>query len=668
MKSKDPVSPTAPDDVSGQVAEHGVTRRDFIQGIAVAIGTGAVAGLGAPIAAADSAPQILGEPDPDYYPPALTGMRGSHDGSFEVPHQLRDSGQWLGEAGIDSGERYDLVVVGAGVSGLAAAYAYRKTHPSTRVLILDNHDDFGGHAKRNEFQVGDKSLIGYGGSQTIEAHAPSEVVALLSEIGIELRRFLTHFDTGFRKSHDLMNGVFFDKETFGSDHLARGHVELPFDVAFDGAPLSSRAKADLKRLFTQKIDYLEGRSLEEKYGILSTISFNQFLLEYAKVDPELIAYYFASPCEVTGVGTDASSAIITIAEGTWFPTYPQHLQSMWNLAEGMKLGLTPIDVYGYVCHFPDGNAGVARAFVRALVPDALPGSTMEDLVSSDATGHWPALSSMEHFVFHESRLNYAILDRPEAPVRIRLNSTVVRAQHVGSLESSEEAEVTYVRRDQVHRVKTGSVVMACYNTMIPRLCPELPEKQREALAYPVKVPLVYTNVAIRNWRSLKKLGVAEIYCPGSFFYSVTMDFPVSMGDYRYTTSPDEPVILHLVTHIPAAKGAPARAQRRAARGFLYATPFEIFEAKIRDQLDRILGPGGFDSNRDIAGITVNRWPHGYADSLDGLDDPGWSEGEAPNVVGRQRFGRITIANSDAGAAGSMGVAIEQGLRAVRELS
>lgn len=211
------------------------------------------------------------------------------------------------------------------------------------------------------------------------------------------------------------------------------------------------------------------------------------------------------------------------------------------------------------------------------------------------------------------------------------------------------------------------VVMACYNMMIPRICPELPQTQKDALLYQKKVALVYTNVQLRNWRAIKKLGIDHVYCPGSFFYSITMDFPVSIGDYAYTRSPDEPVVLHLVTHIPSPRDLPPRQRRDLARAFLYSTPFSTFEAKIKDQLNRIFGAGGFDADRDIEAITVNRWPHGYADPLDGLDDPEWKEGEAPNIVGRQRFGRITIANSDAGAEAETGPAIEQALRAVNEL-
>jgi len=633
-----------------------IDRRDFLQGVAFAVGAGLTGA--AARAAQDSGPdpssleplieQGIGQQDPRYYPPALTGMRGSHPGSFEVAHQLRDAGGWTGPEGVDTGERYDLVVVGAGNSGLAAAYAYRRKHgKDARVLVLDNHDDLGGHAKRNEFKYGDRTVIGYGGTQSIEASYPPEVIGLLSEIGIELRRFTKYWDASFRRDHGLQSGVFFDKETFGADHLARGLNERPILEVLANAPMAPQAKKDMQRVFEQKIDYLAGMTFEEKRRYLKRTSFTKFLLERAKVQPEVVKYFDAFPCEVTGVSSDASPALVTMTAGTWFPTYPDYLSSTWTLLEGMALGVTPVDSYGYVCHFPDGNASVARLLARAINPEAVPGSTMEDVVTT--------------------RVDYAKLDSPRANARVRLNSTVVRVKHLGDPATAKEVEVTYVLAGKACRVRTKGVVLACYNMIIPRICPELPVKQKEAMLYQKKVALVYTNVQLRNWQAIKRLGIDHVYCPGSFFYSITMDFPVSMGGYHYTRSPDEPVVLHLVTHIPTPRELPPRQQRDLARVFLYSTPFATFEAKIKEQLNRVFGSGGFNADRDIEAITVNRWPHGYADDLNGLDDPIWEPGQAPNIVGRRPFGRITVANSDAGAEANSGAAIEQALRAVSEL-
>lgn len=635
-----------------------IDRRDFLQGAALTVGASlALTGAQARTPALDGGPdgtplsplQRAGitQQDPRYYPPELTGMRGSHAGSYPVAHLLRDEGGWAGDKGVDTGERYDLVVVGAGNSGLGAAYAYRRKHPEARILVIDNHDDFGGHAKRNEFVVDGRKLIGYGGSQSITTNYPQEVLSLMSEAGINLRSFTKYWDKDFRRRNGLMTGMFFNAESFGRNHLARGMVDLPAAQVFADVPMSEQGRKDMIRIMSQRIDYLEGMALDEKIELLMSISFEEFLVKYVKVDPDVVKFFHSVNCEVSGHGADASVAFLALTAGTWDATYPETISMTWNLVEGMHLGIVPEDSWGYVCHFPDGNAGIARSFVRGLVPDAVPGTTMEDLVTS--------------------KISYPLLDKPGAPARVRLSSTAVKVEHLGNPATAREVEVTYQRYGKTERVRAGGVIMACYNMIVPRIIPSLPQKQKDALQYQVKVPLVYTNVAIRNWRAIKALGVDQAYCPNSFYYSVIMDFPVSMGDYRYTASPDEPVLLHMVTHIPTPRDIPPRDQRRAARAFLYSTPFEVFEKNAHQQLDAMFGAGGFKAARDIAGITVNRWPHGYADSLRGLDDPKWAPGEAPNEIGRQRFGRIAIANSDAGAESNSGAAIAEGMRAVQEL-
>jgi spermidine dehydrogenase len=301
----------------------------------------------------------------------------------------------------------------------------------------------------------------------------------------------------------------------------------------------------------------------------------------------------------------------------------------------------------YIFHFPDGNASIARMLVRSLVPGVLTGHTMEDIVTA--------------------RANYARLDDAASPIRIRLNSTAVKATHVGDAATAKEVEVTYVRGGKGHRVRGANCVLACYNMVIPYLCPEMPATQKEALAYCVKLPFVYTNVQVRNWKAFQKLGISSIYAPGSYFSQVTLDFPVSMGDYHYSRSPDESCLLHLL-RTPCSPGADCKDQYRAGRYELVSTKFETFELQVREQLNRMLSAGGFDSARDIQAITVNRWPHGYAYEYNALFEPqDRPASERPCVIGRQPFGRIKIANSDADGHAYTNTAIDQGYRAVREI-
>jgi spermidine dehydrogenase len=619
-----------------------ITRRDFLNGCALTVGASLLASSPAWLEAM-AVSQDAPEKDPSYYPPAKTGMRGSHDGSWEVAHAMRDGETW--PDAVEENESYDLVVVGGGISGLASAYFFGKfAGPNSKILILDNHDDFGGHAKRNEFQAGKRLLIGYGGTQSLEAphHYSKEAFGLLEELGIDVDRFYKYFDQNLYKKMSLKRATFFDKETFGVDRLLPGFgthylgLTYPAEILAQ-IPISETARKDLARLQETKIDYLPGLSVEEKRRKLTKTSYKDFLLQYVKVDPEVVKIFQTAPHGLYAVGIDAVSA--------W-----DCLQMDYPGFKGLQIQSredSPEQAEPYIFHFPDGNASIARLLVRSLVGGAVPGTTMEDVVTS--------------------RVNYARLDQADSAVRIRLNSTAVRVKHVGDAATAEQIEVTYVRGGKAHKVRAAHSVLACYNMVIPYLCPEMSEMQKQALHYCVKLPLVYTNVQIRNWESFRKLGVNSIFAPGGYFNGASLDFPVSMGEYHFPSSPEQPCILHLL-RTPCKPGLPAKEQYRAGRYELMTTPFDVFERNIRDQLGRMLSAGDFDPAEDIQAITVNRWPHGYAYEYNPLFEPlDRPTSERPCVTGRQPFGRIHIANSDADGHAYTNVAIDQGYRAVIEI-
>jgi len=635
-----------------------ITRRDFINGVAVT--AGAVLMPWHLLAADDNDPQN----SPGYYPPALTGLRGSHPGAFETAHSLRDGTFW-DTAGKpeDTGETYDLIVVGGGISGLAAAHFYRKVAgEKSRILILDNHDDFGGHAKRNEFRVGKSFRLGFGGTFSIESPAPYSAVAkgVIEELGIDVSSYSKYVEKNLYRSQGMRPKIFFDKETFGSDKLAvnpspRGGSESS-DDAVQGppallkqflaeAPIAEQAKRDLQRLYQENKDYFPGMSTDEKKAKLARMSYASYLKNVAGVHEDIVKMYQALPHPLFGVGIDAVSA-----------------QDAWGLDlpgfDGLKLDSTPgkgmnrdaipnEEAQKYFFHFPDGNASIARMLVRKLVPEAIAGNSSTDIVLAKA--------------------NYARLDRANSPVRIRLNSTAVRVKHVGDAAGAKEVEVAYARGGKVYTAKAKSTILACWHVVIPYICEELPEKQKQALSSAQKVPLLYTNVALRNWTSFQKAGASSIYAPGSYHTYVNVDLPVSMGGYECARKPEEPVVVHMMK-APCRPGRPAREQHSLGRMELYNTTFETMERKIREQLARTLSGSGFDPARDIAAITVNRWPHGYAYEYNSLWDPFWLEGgETPCEVARKPHGRIAIANADAGAYAYTDCAIDQAWRAVGEI-
>jgi spermidine dehydrogenase len=628
-----------------------ITRRDFLNGVALTIGA-------ALLPAGKATANLSPETKPDYYPPALTGLRGNHEGSYEVAHQLRDATFWEKAGPIaDTGEAYDLVIVGGGISGLSAAHFYRQHAGSkTSILILENHDDFGGHAKRNEFHENGRTILGFGGGWSIDSPAPYSAVAkgLIRELGIDVSQWPKVVDPTIYKSRGLQSAVFFDKETFGTDRLVPFSSDDDWDYEsranksmwprfFADAPLSDQAKQDLKKVFTENKDYMPGLTSAQKKARLARMSYSDFLTKIVKVNPQVVQFFQTRPHGLYGVGIEAVPA--QDAWGLGFPGF-QGMKLNPSFGKGMNRDSMRYDAGGdaYFFHFPDGNATIARLLVRRLIPEAIPGHAVEDIVTA--------------------RCDYSQLDSSKSSARIRLNSTVVRVKH---LPSRKEVEITYMHEKKLQSVRAKRCILACWNAVIPYICPELPDGQKEDLAYEIKVPLVYTNVLINNWQAFAKAQVRDIQCPGAYHSWVTLDMPVSIGNYHCANKPDEPIVIHMM-RVPCSPGLPARSQHRAGRFELFSTKFETFERNIRDQLSRMLGPYGFDSAKNIRAITVNRWAHGYAYQYNSLFDPFWLEGTQPPCErARKPFGRIAIANADAGAYSYMDGAIDQAHRAVREI-
>jgi spermidine dehydrogenase len=306
-------------------------------------------------------------------------------------------------------------------------------------------------------------------------------------------------------------------------------------------------------------------------------------------------------------------------------------------------------------HFPDGNASIARLLVNRLVPDAIPDARDMDSVVA-------------------ARADYAKLDVAGAPVRIRLSSIVVRVEHLGEGTSGmvpttveKAVRIVYAKTDGTRAsVTAAGVVLACFNNIIPFMVPELPSTQRDALRYASKVPMQYTSVLLRNAHAMHALGVRAVQAPFGYHSNVFLDQAISVGGYTAPASIDDPVVVKMIRN-PNAPGLSRKDQNRAGRGDMLATPFATSEKEVRGQLQAMLGAAGFDHKRDILAITVNRWPHGYAYTYDTLGDPDVPERDRPHVIGRQPWGRITIANSDSAAQAFTNAAIDMGHRAVGEL-
>jgi spermidine dehydrogenase len=618
-----------------------ISRRDFLNGVALA-----TAGL-----AASTLMPGAAHAQSFAYPPKIAGLRGHSETAMNVMHSVRDGTFWgSSRQVVETKETYDLVVVGGGISGLAAARLYQRQKPGAKILILENNDDFGGHARRNEFVASNgKTVLGYGGSQSLQTptYFSPLVKDVLADIGVQYEKFETYYDAEWHEKHELGDAILFRKEDWG---IAEDLLVVTAETAAEwvpNTPLDDTAKANLIELMDSPPDYLAGKSREEKFELLSQTTYADFLTQICGYDPQLVKYFQHSTEAYFGMGIEGTTALD--AWGNWNPGFDGlDLGDMpyKTMSPSGRLALTDPDPYIY--HFPDGNAGVARSLVRTLIPAALPGSTMEDLVTTP--------------------VDYDLLDIEGNDVRLRLNASVVRVEHNGQPDTAQSVTLNYLEGETLKMVEAGQVVLACWHRVIPYIAAELLPDQVEALQDQHKIPLIYTNVLLRNWEALDKAKIAGISDPTGFWGGAEIDFPVSMGDYQFAQTPADPIILHL-SKIPLT-GDPsmsAREQAAAGRQALTAITFEDMEREIRDLLQRSLGAYGFDAARDIEAITCNRWSHGYALEYMRPWDQFWPDGPLPIEKARQPWGRIAIANSDSGAYAYVHSAIDQAGRAVKEL-
>src|SRR5262252_4567130 len=410
-----------------------ISRRDFLDGFALAIAAGLTPAM-----------QVAAQPS--RYPPALTGLRGQHVGAFEAAHTIVRTPAHDAAGRLEPEERYDLVVVGGGISGLAAAYFYRRARPQARILVLDNHDDFGGHAKRNEFTVDGRLIIGYGGSQSIDSPQTqwSEAAnGLLGDLGVDVTRFETAFEQRLYASLGLSRGLFLPREHFGRDVLVAGDPltisgnattralsnARPIGEFVAELPIAEASRRQLLALFDATRDPLAGRGVDEKLKLLKHTSYRDYLIRICDCSEEVASCFQGRTHGFFGLGCDAVPA--------------EDLREM-GYPGFAGLGLPPSGGRGepYIYHFPDGNASLARLLVRALIPGIAPGSTMEDVVLAP--------------------FDYGALDQSRNNVRIRLDSTCVDVRNAAG-----KVLVAYMRAGTMHRIEASHGVLACFHMVIP---------------------------------------------------------------------------------------------------------------------------------------------------------------------------------------------------------
>ena len=604
-----------------------ITRRDLLQ-------DAGLISLGFGITPSAAAATTLGA-DQTSYPPTRTGLRGSHPGSFEGAHAYaRDGLPHPKPQSLD--ESFDLVIVGAGISGLAAAYYYqRRFGPDRKILILDNHDDFGGHAKRNEFHQGGRLQLAIGGTHNLEYWQFSETVsALMQTLGITIPKLRQQTDFNYGRNGAKGRAIWFDAETYGVNKLVTGcslngppsSSPLPY---LDQFPISTTAKAELRAFYKRQTDVLAHLSSAERENYLHATSYFDFLESKG------------------GLGAAARQLFKTACHGSW------GLETeCLSVAEALDDGLPGLNLIGEAAAesdwdypvgiFPDGNASIARLLVQRLIPSIAPGVTADTVATTD--------------------FDYSQLDRPQNAVQIRLQSTVINVAH-----QEGAVHFTYLFGGKAFALSAKQCVMACYHSIIPYICPTLPAAQKAAQRYQVKYPLLLTNVLIRSRAPFTQLGINGAACPGRLHSALFLMNGVETGGYAQASDDPGPVPVTFWGSLSPPDGIEGlRDKLRASRTRMLNLTLEDYEREVRSVLQDLLGPAGFSAKRDILAITVNRWPHGYSHEYLDLWDDDWPKGEAPHEIARQRFGNITFANADAGASAYTHTAIDEAARAVAE--
>jgi spermidine dehydrogenase len=653
-----------------------ITRRDFLYGIPALAGLMAACrpqrgGAGQPAGVLDARAlrREIDVGDAWYGPGGIGDYAPSHGNTpdvLRVAHQVRD-GEFDDIAGqaIDTGEEYDLVIVGGGLAGLAAAHHYRRLDDSGRCLILDNHPIFGGEAKRNEFLVDGRRLVAPQGSNDFgvlpETGGPEDYFTSLGiprdfeyarpegsasgmKIPLDHYAFLhwqaDQFDIGYRfgdsgrADEPTVTGL--PRSTAGL--LRSGGSGWGFDP-WNRESSEARWDESTRRAITRWRDtssdeleaFLQGRDdppAGEFGRWLDAMTVKEYYERVLGLPPDITAYVDPILASIIGLGCDAISA--------W-----------WGWHFGLP-GFRRVSRYtGITFHcFPGGNTGIARYFIKNLIPDAVGGAA--------------------HFAdIIEGPVDFAALDRAGYPVRMRCGATVVRVEQRGAVNRSERAVITYVRNGEVHRLTARGVVMASGGWMNRRILPDLPESHHTAYNSFHHSAVLVANVALTNWRFLQKLGFGACIWQGGFGFAANIRRPMQVGDERARFDPDEPVVMtfYVPYYYP---GLLSVEQGQLGRLELLNKPFGDFERAIREQMVRLFSEGGFDPAADIAGIILNRWGHAYVNPGPGFMYGAGGTEPAPDII-RKPVGRIAIGHSELGGHQNWVGAAAEGRRAVEAL-
>ncbi len=612
-----------------------ITRRDFLNG--ALLGAGAVLlELPAPfrLFAQSSQSNELG---------GVSDYASSNGNTPEVisAYQAIQNGDYKSVRGtVDTGEQYDLVIVGGGLSGLGAAYEFMKSSSKqAKCLILENHPIFGGAAKRNEFMVRGERLIGPQASNAFGVIDRPGIPGydIYTELGIPTEFTYAELPPDLKPlDFDATNfgyRLWFDSKSIGYYYAGQGEntpgkwVSDFWENKLAGTPYSEKARKDFLRWRNISDRHYEG---DDYSRWLDSMTYKNYLENILKLDPEITRYADPVLASVVGLGCDVISAYT--ARQVSMPGFPE-FQGHRSLKKS------------HWHSFPGGNDGFSRYFIKALIPDAIDGNkSFADI--------------------HNGRVRFLSLDREDNKVRLRLGSSVVRVEQEDNAVQGKNVTISYLRDEKLYRLKARSVVMACGSRLSRKVVAGLPVSHAEAYNQFHVSPILVANVALTNWRFLYRLGLTACKWQSGFGFSCNIRKPMHVGDYRPPLHPDKPTLLtfYVAFHLP---GLSVEEQGERGRKKLLGTSFSEFEAQIIGQMKQLFSEAGFDAAKDVAGIILNRWTYGYVNPQPGFYFGKDNKPAARDVI-RKPFGPIAFAHAELNGHQHWVAAVDEGRRAARQ--
>jgi spermidine dehydrogenase len=629
-----------------------ITRRDFLGSTLLASGSALLAGLTPVELLAQGKARLAtgNEANDNFTGYGGVGEYSNSNGNtrkvLEAGHAIRD-GEYdpLPNGIVDTKETYDCVIVGGGISGLAAGlFCQREAGPRAKCLILENHPIFGGEAKQNEFLVDGKRLIAHQGSAIYQIQYPHSFLARFYEsIGLKAPDLKYQTWSGPGKEFPISKTPY---EAVGMQH---GQYGFWFGARFGSKPgmwlidpvgkdLQGAPVADAARV--EWLHWLKGEAVEKTK------------FERPKVEGDAISRYLDSITleqhytERFGLSRETVRTFLSPVEGGGSGLGPDALSAYSDYAFEMLRPL-PEEEGGSDQMFPGGNTTIARLLLKSLIPSAIEGPASVEGVS-------------------KNKVNFAALDVPGSPARVRLSSTVVHVQHEREADKSDSVTVVYALGGKLHKVNARSVVMAggCWTSK--HIVKDLPERHRTAYAQFYRSPCMMANVAVRNWRFLYKMGVTGCrWFEGIGNYMEVRKLALT-GVVDPTIGPDSPIVLSLKV-LYSYPGDSTENQGHRGRAEMIGTSFKEYEGQIRQQFDEMFASAGFDARRDIAGIILNRWGHAYLSPQPGFFFGRDGQPAPREILRRSPFGRIAFANTDLAGAMDHRYSILEAQRAVGQL-